>query len=107
MHGQFSDTAITVKLKLPQLADPPKIIVYGEKRRECLMTSITGSSAKDAVFVDGGVDLMARLLKGEGKDWKVEWNDLKSKYKAPNPHTIFDLDDVKRNDKSASRETDL
>ncbi|RFN44934.1 pathway-specific regulatory protein nit-4 [Fusarium flagelliforme] len=95
-----------IKLKLPKPDNPPKILVYGEKRRECLMTPIAGSSAKDAVFVDGGVDLMKRLLKSDGKNWKVERNYLRSKHNAPNPHTIFDLEDIKNND-GAPKDTDL
>jgi len=86
---------MTVDIKLPEPADPPEVLVYGEKRKECLMTPISGSSARNAVFIDGGVDLMERLLQSDAKNWTLKKEYLQAKHAAPDPHTIFDLENVK------------
>ncbi|KAJ4111475.1 hypothetical protein NW768_011829 [Fusarium equiseti] len=86
---------VTATIKLPVPKNPPEVLVFGEKRQECLMTPIAGSSAKNAVFVDGGVDLMDRLLYSDAKNWTVKKEYLTAKHAAPNPHTIFDLENVK------------
>ncbi|KAF4455574.1 hypothetical protein F53441_2098 [Fusarium austroafricanum] len=57
---------------------PPKILVYGEKRREWILKPKSGSSIKEPAFIDGGADLT-------------------SEYPAPSPegaHTVFDLEEV-------------
>ncbi|KAI1073208.1 hypothetical protein LB507_010798 [Fusarium sp. FIESC RH6] len=59
----------------------------------------TRTSAKNAVFVDGGVDLMERLPQSDAKNWKVQKHYLESKSSALDPHTIFELEDVKKNKK--------
>jgi hypothetical protein len=86
---------MTVDIKLPAPKSPPEVLVFGEKRQECLMTPIAGSSARNAVFIDGGVELMERLLQSDAKNWTVKKEYLQAKHTAPTPHTIFDLENVK------------
>ncbi|RGP69260.1 pathway-specific regulatory nit-4 [Fusarium longipes] len=92
-YGGYGGSGIP--LTLPKPRNPPRVLVYGEKRRECLMTQIPGSSAKKTVFVDGGVDLMYRLLQSEGNNWTVTPHELRSKEPMADPHTLFELENVK------------
>ncbi|RBR25735.1 uncharacterized protein FIESC28_01488 [Fusarium coffeatum] len=99
-YGSYKGCGI--HLELPDPKNSPEVLVYGENRRECLMTPVsntTRTSAKNAVFVDGGVDLMDRLLQNDAKNWKVQKHYLESKSSTLDPHTIFELEGVKKNKK--------
>ncbi|KAJ4252487.1 hypothetical protein NW762_011088 [Fusarium torreyae] len=79
-------------VQLPHRDNPPQVLAYGEKRRECLLSPSSGSPLdRTSDFIDGGVDLMERLLQSEDGNWTAEHRYLKSKHAAPEPHTIFEL----------------
>ncbi|WAO95214.1 Hypothetical protein NCS54_01282700 [Fusarium falciforme] len=90
--------------KTPMLRDSlesaPLILVYAQKRQECLTIPVDDlSSVIKANIVNGGFALMDRLLKTEDNDWKVECHAMVPEVPAaatsPNFDSVTELAEAK------------
>ncbi|KAJ3544386.1 hypothetical protein NM208_g273 [Fusarium decemcellulare] len=91
-------------LELPPPDRVPAIWAYAQKRRECLMLPADGPSRKTAIL-DGGVDLLERLLQNKDNSWTVRGCSLGEWVPDPdssNVHSVIELEKfkVKANDKA-------